>query len=462
MNRAFRTFLTAFVVPSAVAAGSALLMFQFLLSRHLDSTAEDQMAWIRDATRLVAERYYKEVSPEQLAYDAIRGLASRDRWSGFIDPEDEARYREETEGNYVGIGFAVHLEGPPLTVLYPFPGSPTAQAGIETGDRIVGVDGQDLEGQSGDAIVSRIKLKDGEGVPVRIRVRPWTAPGEPARPEYEVEVVRASIQTASAVDARLLDAARGIGYVRLKAFQERSSAELARELGTLATQGMTALILDLRGNRGGFLEQAVGVTSLFLEDAEVLRTVGRAPDASQVYRTTGDGNGGAAPYRGLPLVVLVDNESASASEIVAGALQDHERALLVGERTFGKGFVQSLIPQLYVVGGEARTARLKITTSQYFTPAGRAIGEDAAAEIHGDSPTGLWPDLLVEVQDAAESAWLERYLADREIPEETWARIRERCPGRRQIEEAEDGFADHQLRAALDLLRGGKLVNRLR
>lgn len=461
MNSGFRTFLTSFLLPATVASVSALLMFQFLLARHFHSESQNEMSWIREATRLISERYYEEVSTEELAYDAIRGMASRDRWSGFIDPADEARFREETEGNYVGIGFAVYLQGEPLTVLYPFEGSPSALAGLTTGDRIVGVDGQDLSERSSNEIVERIKLKDGEGVPVTITVQPYAAAGDDPPPRYDATVTRANIQTPSVVDPRIVDQGRGIAYVRAKAFHGQTAEELSRALAGLTTSGMKSLILDLRGNRGGFLDQAIDVTSLFVQQGVVVSTRGRTDDSNRVYRTESEESAGA-PFRGLPLVLLVDGESASASEIVAGALRDHQRAMLVGSRTFGKGFVQSLIFQEYTVEGEKKTGRLKLTTSRYFTPAGRSIGEsDRQVHRQSNGVTGLWPDIAVPVEDRREQQWLEAYLADREIPETTWQLIRQRCPERSQVVEGDSGFTDRALHAAVRLLRGEKVFNDL-
>ncbi|MBI4880266.1 MAG: S41 family peptidase [Planctomycetes bacterium] len=455
-----RAFLASFLLPALVAAAAALLMFHFLERNRLLERSDDEMAWIRQAARHIAERYCEPVSAEELAYDAIRGMAKRDLYSDFIDPDEEARFREENEGRYVGIGFAVYPAGEPVTVLYAFPGSPAEKAGLKTGDRIIGVDGVDCTALDSDAIVGRIKIMDGAGVPVRVTVRPYVAPGEAPLPDYEVEVARDTIQRPSVIDPRIVDAERGIAYVRLKAFQEESTGELRQALGALATAGMKSLVLDLRGNRGGLLEEAVGISSLFIDEGVVVATKGRARGTTQVYRAADE----VAPFRGLPLVLLVDGGSASASEILAGALQDHQRALLVGDRTFGKGMVQSVIMCDYQVDGKTRTGRLKITTSRYYTPAGRAIekvarGEDG--EFRPDPGNGLPPDILLPIEDDLEQHWLEAYIEAREIPDETWRVIEERCPQQRHVREEAAGRLDRQLEAALEILAGGKGFNTL-
>ncbi len=453
-----RTFVPSFLLPAAVAAGAAILMFQFLYERHVLDRADDEMAWILDATRLIEDRYYEDVTREELAYDAIRGMVQRDPYSDFIDPEMEQRFREENEGRYVGIGFAVYEEGAPVTVLFPFPGSPAEEAELDTGDRIIGVDGEDVSEDSQREIVERIKMMNGEGKPVTLRIQPYTAPGEAPAPVREVTVRRATIWRPSVVDARIVDPKSGVGYVRLLAFQEHSVVEFEKALNSLATKGMKSLVLDLRGNRGGLLDQAIEICSLFLEEDVVVRTEGRSQDATHVYTTSSR----PASFRGLPIALLVDNDSASASEIVAGALQDHMRAILVGDRTFGKGMVQSVIPRRYIVDGEERYARIKITTSRYFTPAGRSIERATRRTTRDrDDARGLIPDIFIPITDRAERTWLLNYLADREIDDDTWRKISERCPKRVRHEEGDGGRVDVQLRRAVDALNGTKVLNHL-
>lgn len=459
MNSASRTLLTAFVVPACVATTCALLMYHFLFKEAIPAPDGDQMRWIQDATRVVSDRYYEQTSPEQLAYDAIRGIVNRDPYSQFIDPEMEDEFTEENEGNYVGIGFMVYGAAEAVTVLYVFPGSPAESAGLGPGDRIIGVDGVDTREMQQDEVTSLIKMKDGEGQPVDLRIQPWAPDDagseghEPAEP-YDKKVLRARIWRPSVFDPRIVDEEHGIGYVRLKQFQERSVDELETALNGLATRGMKSLVLDLRGNRGGFLDQAIEITSLFLDDGVVLRTEGRSAGANEVYRTSKRD----AAYRGVPLAILVDRNSASATEIVAGALQDHLRATLVGDRTYGKGMVQSVIPRRYIVDGEEKMARIKITTSKWITPAGRSL-ERIRRRI--DDPRqfveerGLHPDIYVRLSDRYEQRWLYEHLSDNEIDDATWDTIAERCPKHERKVEGE--YVDRQLRVATSLLRGEKV-----
>jgi carboxyl-terminal processing protease len=444
----FRIFVPYFLLPG-LASASALLVVFHLFVKPAETLGDDRMAWISDASNLIADRYVEAVDSDRLAWEAIAGMAqSLDPYSSFVDPENYARYREENEGRYVGIGFVIYQQGDPVTVLYPFPGSPAAKAGLETGDRVIEVDGLPTAGQSPEDVVRRIKYLP--GTPVRIKLRPYGATDD-ARDREEV-ITRELIETPSVFDPRIVDEDAGIAYVRVSDFHERTADELIAALRELDAAGMRSLVLDLRRNRGGLLQQAIRVTSLFLRDEVVVRTEGRADDANVVYRTELQRVGGVpVEWHDLPLTVLVDSGSASAAEIVAGALQDHFRALLVGDRTFGKGMVQTQIPRRYG-GTEPNDAIsvLKITTARYLTPAGRAI-EARFGFDQGEHRGGLLPDVPLRLEgEEAENFGI--HLADREITAATWDLIRERCP---RVDRVQGGaFVDRQLESAVSLLKG--------
>lgn len=448
-----RELFFSILLPAAVSAAAALVVFRLLVA-DLVARRSNQIEWIQDAMTIVAERYIDPVDPDELAFDAIRAVVHRDPYSDFIPPDLEERFREENEGRYVGIGILVDTSAPPITVLYAFPGSPAERAGLQPGDRIVAVDGEPIEGLSLADAVSRIKIRNGEGKAVRLRIRPWAPPDGPAPPEREVQVVRSTILRPSVYDPRILDREAGVAYVRISQFQGGTSEELEEALEDLRRRGMRSLVLDLRGNRGGLLEEAVKVVSLFLGEGVVVRTIGRTAQANEVYEVPPR----AAPFAGLPLVLLVDDETASASEIVAGALQDHFRAVLLGDRTFGKGMVQSVIERRYVVDGEERSARIKITTSRYFTPGGRCI--EWRRRLDDDDrgrsfDRGLHPDVFFPIVDPEERRLLRDYLTDREIPDDVWALIEQRCPDEPHVVEGKDGFRDRQTRRAVQWLAGG-------
>jgi carboxyl-terminal processing protease len=448
-----RAFVQYFLFPGLAATCALLGVLHFVVKPRQD-LGQDRLAWISDASGLIAERYVAELDSDRLAWEAIKGMtASLDPYSDFVDPEDYARYREQAEGQYVGVGFVLYTEGAPVTVLYPFPGSPAEQAGLETGDRIVAVDGESCAGKRSDEIVE--KIKNLPGTPVTLRVRKYGKPDP--QDEVDLTIVRELIDTPSVFDAHLADPEQKCGYVRIADFHERTTDELIAALRALADQGMKSLVLDLRHNRGGLLTQAIQVASLFLKDCVVVRTEGRTEESKQVYRTepvTRDGE--IVAWHDLPLVVLVDATSASASEIVAGALQDHLRALLVGERTFGKGMVQTQIPRRYGGNGDDEIALLKITTSRYLTPSGKAI--EARYGFSERQRGGLLPDVPAFLA-AEEVREFEKHQRDREIAPSIWSLIDVRC---KEHERALGGrFRDTQLERAIEVVNGAPLVQKL-
>lgn len=441
-----RAFVQYFVFPGLASITALLVVFHFFV-KPAQELGENRLAWITDASNLISERYVEDVDPNRLAWEAIKGMTSSlDPYSDFVSPADYARYREDVEGQYVGVGFVIYNQGAPVTVLYPFPGSPAEAAGLETGDRIVAVDGESCEGKDAEEIIK--KIKNLPGTPVTLRVRPFGAT-ESAQ-DREVTIVRELIDTPSVFDARIVDANTGVGYVRVADFHERTCDELVAALRALEKNGMRGLVLDLRRNRGGLLDQAIQVTSLFLKDAVVVRTEGRTEENNVVYRTEPRLDGGElVAWYDLPLTVLVDAGSASASEIVAGALQDHLRALLVGERTYGKGMVQTQIPRPYGGLDEEEVAVLRITTSRYLTPSGRAI--EARFGFDERQRGGLLPDVTT-LFDAKGREALEREFEDREIADATWERIRSRCPKKTRF--LDGRFDDVQLKRAIEVQNG--------
>ncbi len=330
-----------------------------------DDSPYEQMQILARAMQLIRQDYVDDtkVSYKDMTYEAMRGmLASLDPHSQFMEPKDFKSMQEDTKSEFGGLGVVVAQRNGMLTVINPMEDSPGFEAGILPGDRILKINGQTTDKLTLQEAIDLLRGEVGEKVSLTI--------SRPATKELkDFELTRAIIKIPSVKDAQILPSASGakIGYVRVTQFNEPTAAELSKALDKLEKDGMEALILDLRHNPGGLLNSAVDVAAEFLPaDTMVAFTRGRTP--SREYRT----GRGAAP-RKYPLVVLVNYASASGSEIVAGALKDLQRALVVGETTFGKGSVQSVIS---LPDGSA----LRLTTAKYFTPGKNMIHE------HGVSP----------------------------------------------------------------------------
>ncbi len=308
---------------------------------------------------------------EGLFQAAMQGMMDRlDENSAFIGPEFSSRLQEDLQGEFGGIGVHVELDKGTnqLIVLSPIAGSPAYQMGLLAGDHILSVDDKSTEGLSVEEIVSRIKGRPGTSVRLTVRREGQTKP-------VVLEITRATIQVDSVLgDVRNTDNTwdfflaghPGIGYVRIGSFGEHTSDELQAALQRLDGQGMKGLILDLRNNPGGLLSMAVETCDLFIDkskyDGEIVRTQG--PDARDGHSFKAHGTG---PYQKVPMVVLINKYSASASEIVAACLQDHGRAIVIGERSYGKGTVQNVVEM------EGGRSKLKLTTATYRRPNGKNI-----------------------------------------------------------------------------------------
>jgi len=304
--------------------------------------------------------YAVEVDQQELVYGAIAGmLDSLDRHSNFLAAESFTAIREEQQGKFFGLGIVVSMREDRITVISPIEGTPAYRLGITAGDVIDRIEGESTEGMSVTDAVSLLRGPKGTTVNISI-----------ARPGFkellEFAIVRDEVPTHSVIYTFMLT--DDIGYIRLKGFTQTTSDELHETLADLREQGMTRLLFDLRNNSGGLLDQAVLVTDIFLPaDQKIVYTLGRVLSSNQEYFTAGESDNEF--YESMPLVILVNRGSASASEIVAGAIQDHDRGLIVGEATWGKGLVQSVYPLSFDCG-------LALTTARYYTPSGRSIQRD--------------------------------------------------------------------------------------
>lgn len=306
--------------------------------------------------------YVEEHSRDQLYQMAVDGLLRElgDPHTSFMTREAYDALRIQTTGEYGGLGIQIAERGGWITVIAPLPDTPAERAGIRAGDRIVEVEGASTEGWTDQEAVNVLRGRKGEPVSIRI-----ARPGVPEPIAFTI--VRDEIQVRSVEYSYMLEP--GIGIARLGVFSETSTFELRRAIDELRRDGMRALILDLRTNPGGLLDQGVQVSDLFLSPGQaIVETRGRSARENETYTAS---NPDHLPE--LPIVVLVDEFSASAAEIVAGALQDHDRALVIGSPTFGKGSVQTLFP---LSGGNF----LKMTTGRWYTPVGRSIQKEMGPE----------------------------------------------------------------------------------
>ena len=320
-----------------------------------------------DVLARVADFYVDSIDERQLYQMAIDGLLDQlhDPYSVYLKPDDFHALSEQTTGEYSGLGIQIDVRDGWITVVAPLPDTPAERAGVLTGDRIVMLDGRSTEGWKNDQAVRELRGTAGSSVELKIRRVGVEQP-------ITFKMTRAVIHVRSVQVAMLLD--DNVGYISLNPVNQTSGQELATAVDSLEKRGMKSLVLDLRFNPGGLLDQAVSVSDLFLDPGqEVVATRGRAPNTTRTYR-----DAKPQPWPKLPIVVLVNGGTASAAEIITGALQDHDRALVVGTPTFGKGLVQSLW-QL-----TPETA-LKLTTARWYTPSGRTIQRKSRNEAEQEA-----------------------------------------------------------------------------
>jgi len=321
----------------------------------------------------VRKDYVENISEEELINAAIRGLvADLDQHSAYLDPEEFNEIRISTSGEYSGVGIEVALEKGAVRVVNPIEEGPAARAGVKAGDTIVAVDGVPVDLENINDSIDRMRGVPGSTVKITI------ARAEAPKP-LEFTLARASVQVHS-VRKELFE--HDVGYIRISHFSETTAPDMEQAIAALKKQSggkLRGLVLDLRNNPGGVLEAAVGVSDAFLDQGVIVTANGRAPDAKfEMDAKAGD------VMQGAPIIVLVNGGSASASEIVAGALQDNHRAKLLGQQTYGKGSVQTVMP---LSDGHA----IKLTTSKYFTPSGASIHEK-----------GIKPDIVIETKEIEE------------------------------------------------------------
>ena len=314
----------------------------------------DQYKVFTAALKAVEDTYVGDFQSDRLVYSAITGmLQTLDPHSSFMDPRRFAQMRERQEGRYYGLGITINVVQGDITVFNVFEGSPAYQRGLRRGDVIALIEGESTKGWTTDEAVKRLRGPKGSSVNIAIKRARYDEP-------ITLAVMRDEVHIPTVPAAFMLDGTTG--YIKLQDFGENTDQELGRALRELTQKGMKRLVFDLRWNPGVALDQAIRVSNRFLPKGNlIVYTRGRVANSDQDYRATD-----ASDYLNLPMVTLVSRTSASASEIVSGALQDHDRSLIVGETTFGKALVQSV----YRLSQGAGAA---ITTARYYTPSGRLI-----------------------------------------------------------------------------------------
>ncbi len=337
-------------------------------------TTRDGARLLDEVLGLVANRYVDSLGEAALYEKAARGLVHQlnDPYSVLLSPKELSTFNAQTNGRYAGIGMEIAEVSGFIEVQRVFPHTPAEQGGVEEGDRIVAVDTASTRGWTTQKTSDALKGTPGSKVSVK-----FSRPGVPEL--IPITFTRAVVKIPAVAYAIMLDGK--VGYIPLLQFNETAAEELQGSVERLTKEGARGIIVDLRGNPGGILDQALAVSNLFLKKGQELSSIRARNGGSQSYAATDDP---IAPT--LPLIVLTDGRSASASEIVAGALQDHDRALVMGTTSFGKGLVQSVFP---LDGGYA----LKMTTAKWYTPSGRSIQKERKLLPNGDFVEVL-PDSL--------------------------------------------------------------------
>jgi carboxyl-terminal processing protease len=431
-----------FVFVLIILACLGIFIFKSNAASEVDKKKQDELfkkvQLFSDTLSIIQTDYVDEINAKDLIYGALKGmLSSLDPHSQFMDPETYTELKIDTEGRFGGLGIEITLKDGLLTIVTPIEDTPAWNAGIKAGDRIVKINNEITRDMTLTDAVKKLRGKPGEAVTI-------TVLRESEKKILELKIVRDIIKIKDIKESRILE--DGIGYIRLIEFRENTPDDLNTRLDELKKQGLNALILDLRNNPGGLLDSAVKVTSQFIEKGKiVVSTKGRKTSQNlEFYANI------SHPCLNIPMVVMINEGSASGSEIVAGALQDYKRAIIVGTKSFGKGSVQTVLP---LSDGSA----LRLTTSKYFTPLNRVI--------HGK---GVMPDILIEEAKMQVSAKTEG--KNKENNNDIFENIenkdqnKKEKPAKAEKEEKEekqnkvfDYKTDNQLLNAIDILKAIKI-----
>jgi carboxyl-terminal processing protease len=414
------------IILGLIILVAGIFIFVSLGAGGIDKKSKDdlfrQVEIFSDSLAIIQSEYVDETKPKDLIYGALKGmLSSLDPHSQFMDPETYSELKVDTEGKFGGLGIEITIKDGLLTVVTPIEGTPAWKAGLKSNDRIVKINNELTRDMTLTEAVKKMRGKPGEAVNLTIL-------RESEKKILDFKIVRDIIKIRDIRESRILE--DGIAYIRLSEFRENTPVDINAALDKLKREGANALILDLRNNPGGLLDVAVKVSEKFLEKGKlVVSTKGRRSAQNLEFIARGNN-----PVTDLPMAVLINEGSASGSEIVAGALQDYKRAIILGTKSFGKGSVQTVVP---LSDGSA----LRLTTSKYYTPLGK--------EIHGK---GVAPDILVE-EGRIEIA--EKPEGKPQKPEDVFEEIEKKEKEKKQ-EKVFNYKNDNQLMRAVDVLKAAK------
>ena len=428
MNK--KTILVVFIIFAVASAGISVGRWT-VTSVGAEVEIYEELKLFSEALSLVRKNYVEEVKPKELIYGSIKGmLSSLDPHSSFMTPEQYKEMQVDTKGEFGGIGIQIGIKDSMLTVIAPIEDTPAYKAGIKAGDKIIKINNDFTKDMSLQDAVSKMRGVPSSTVKITIIREGW-------KETRDFTITREVIKIKSVKSKTLED---GIGYIKVNQFQEQTSSDLAQAMEKLTEENINSLVLDLRNNPGGLLNSAIDVSSQFLSSGKLVVFIKDKKGEKIEYRSNKNTANSA-----IPMVVLVNQGSASASEIVAGALKDWNRAVVIGTQTFGKGSVQSVVP---MNDGSA----LRLTTAKYYTPKGISI-----------QSTGITPDIVVKAEiknggkgrPVIREKDLEGHLKNGEDIEEKPSEPEEVIP--MEIDEKDDT----QLQRAVDLLKTWKVFKEL-
>ncbi len=342
------------------------LNFLFVSQLYAKNNIYEKIDLFGEVLENIKKEYVDDINQAEMMDSAINGvLQSLDPYSAYMSPELFKEMQTDTKGEFGGLGIEIGMESGVVKVISPIDDTPAAKAGIKAGDYIVKIGNVQVQGKS---LLEAVKLMRGPvGTSIDLTVR-----RKNVKKPIQFKIVRKVIEIKS-VSSKIIGNEKNLGYIRLKSFNENSDKQFLKSVKDFEKKKIKGYVLDLRNNPGGLLTQAINITDFFLDDGEIVSTKGRkVSETRKFFARKGD------EINGKPIVILINNGSASASEIFAGALKDHKRAIILGENSYGKGSVQSIIP-LRNGGG------MRLTISKYYLPSGKSISE-----------VGVTPDILVE------------------------------------------------------------------